>query len=102
MCKRFWEKLLKGKTNWKKLKVFHAERLVFAQRERHMHLLVTLAFAVMLFMALLIAIGFASYSKELMKFVEKMLKDKKILAKSWFYILIWIALCIWALIEIFV
>jgi len=59
-------------------------------------------FAVMLFTTFMIAIGFATYSREWMKSAEKMLKDRKLMAKSWFYIIIWAALVVWALIEIFI
>ncbi len=58
-------------------------------------------FAVLLFLALLAAVGISVYHKEVLKVGEKLLKDKKILAKSWFYILIWTALIVWALISIF-
>ena len=45
-------------------------------------------FAVMLFFALLAAVGVAVYSKELMEFAGKLTKDKKPVKKSWLYILL--------------
>tara|TARA_Y100000310_G_C20617708_1_gene781539 strand:+ start:902 stop:1285 length:384 start_codon:yes stop_codon:yes gene_type:complete len=54
-------------------------------------------FAVMGFLALIIAIGALAYSNELLAFAEKMLKDKAIIKKAWISILIWIALTIWVL-----
>ena len=54
-------------------------------------------FAVMLFVSLLAALGIAAYSKEVVGLAEKLMKDKKILKKSWFYLLIWIALVVWGL-----
>lgn len=58
-------------------------------------------FAVMLFMALLIASGVAAYSDGLIKMAEKMLKDKAIIKKAWLPIVIWLVLSIWVLIELF-
>jgi len=59
-------------------------------------------FAVMLFTIFMIALGFAAYAKEWVKSAEKMLRDRKFLAKSWFYIFIWIGFIVWALIKIFI
>lgn len=57
-------------------------------------------FAVMLFLSLLMTIGAAAYSKEMLKIVNNLLKNKKILKKAWFYILVWIVLIIWVILEI--
>jgi cell division protein FtsW (lipid II flippase) len=43
------------KTDWKALKEFHKTRIEFMQHERLIHLLVTLTFAILLFIALGIA-----------------------------------------------
>ena len=56
-------------------------------------------FASMLFFALLIAMGFVPYIKELISFNRKNMK--KIIKESRFYILIWLLLIIWVLWEIF-
>jgi|SaaInlV_200m_DNA_2_1039689.scaffolds.fasta_scaffold00689_7 hypothetical protein len=52
-------------------------------------------FAVLLFLTFLMASGIAIYKKEVIKLADKLMKDKKIIKKSWLYILIWIALIIW-------
>ena len=51
--------------------------------------------AVMLFLALLMAVGMSVYQKEILALADKMLKDKTIIKKSWLYIIIWIALVVW-------
>jgi len=58
-------------------------------------------FAVMLFVSFLAAVGVAIYSKEVMKIAEKLMKDKKLVQKSWLYITIWIVLVIWGFKELF-
>lgn len=58
-------------------------------------------FAVMLFMALLMAIGVASYAKEMTTMVNKLLKDRNVLKKGWLAITIWAVLIIWVLYAIF-
>lgn len=57
-------------------------------------------FAVMLFISLLAAVGVAVYSKEVVGIAVKLLKDRNILKKAWFYIIIWIVLLIWVLKEL--
>lgn len=57
-------------------------------------------FAAMLFMALIIAVGVASYAKEMTAMVNKLLKDRYVLKKGWLAILIWIVLMIWVLYEL--
>ena len=60
-------------------------------------------FAVMLFAMFLIAIGFAPFSKDMLKVVEnKMLKDKNIWKRNWLSIVIWIILIVWVLYALFV
>ncbi len=56
--------------------------------------------ATMLFLALLYGMTFAVYSKETIVWAQKMLNDRKFLAKGWLPILIWLALILWALKEI--
>jgi hypothetical protein len=51
--------------------------------------------ATMMFFALLVAAGIGPYKKELIKLADKILKDKAVLKKSLFYILVWLALIIW-------
>lgn len=58
-------------------------------------------FAVMLFVSLLAAVGVAIYSKEVVSVAQKLLKDRNIVKRSWLYIIIWIALLIWGLKELF-
>lgn len=57
-------------------------------------------FAVMLFIALLGAVGVSAYYKEVSGVISNMLKDRKILKKAWLSILIWILLIIWVLLVI--
>lgn len=57
--------------------------------------------AAVAFTALLMTVGFAVYSKDLQKMTDKAYKDKGILKKSWFYILIWILLLLWGAKELF-
>ena len=58
-------------------------------------------FGVLLFIALISAATMAVYIKEVLPFVQKMLKDRSFLRKAWLPILIWIILIIWALKELF-
>ncbi len=58
-------------------------------------------FAVMAFMAFFMMMGFAIYSKGMIKLAEGMLKNRNFLKKSWFYILLWLGLIAWVLVEIF-
>ncbi len=57
-------------------------------------------FAVMLFTSFIFAIGMSFYSKELVKLAGKVL-NKNLLARGWFYLLIWIALLVWAILVLF-
>lgn len=57
--------------------------------------------AVMGFTALMLGIGLASEVKPLIKKYESMAKQGNILKRYWFYTLIWVALMLWALAEIF-
>ena len=57
-------------------------------------------FAVMTFMTLLLLVGMAQYAKQIIKFYDKK-NLKKILADMWLYVVIWIALLIWGLKELF-
>ena len=57
-------------------------------------------FSVILFLCFLCMMGFSPYSKNLIKFVEEVFKDKKFLKKSWVFLLIWILLVVWALFEL--
>jgi len=58
-------------------------------------------FAVMLFFALIMALSFAAYSKEMLEWAEKMLEDKAIIKRAWLAILVWIVLVIWVLYSLF-
>jgi hypothetical protein len=59
-------------------------------------------FAVMLFMMLLMFGTMSMYHKELMPMVDKMLKSKDLLRRAWLPIVIWSALMIWVLVELFI
>ena len=48
-----------------------------------------------------IGIGISGFSKEIVGLSKKLLKDRSLLKRSWFYILIWVLLVVWALIELF-
>jgi len=56
--------------------------------------------AVATFVTLLVGFGFVGYSKEVLVLAEKILK-KGFSGWTWFYILIWLILLVWALYEIF-
>jgi len=58
-------------------------------------------FAVMLLIALLGAVSMAAYSKDVIAFATKMLKDRTAIKKAWLAILIWIILIIWVLYVLF-
>lgn len=59
-------------------------------------------FAVMLFFMFLMAIGFASYNKEIIKFAHDTLSGKHVLRKSWLSLLIWFSLLVWLLFTLLV
>jgi hypothetical protein len=59
-------------------------------------------FAVMLFLILISGMSFAVYSKEFLKFGKDILRDKAILKKAWFVILIWALLCLWVFYEVLI
>lgn len=59
-------------------------------------------FAVMLFLILISAMTLAVYSREMLDLGGKLLRDKSILKKAWFPILIWTLLGIWVLYSVFV
>ncbi|MBI2630365.1 hypothetical protein HYW76_04655 [Candidatus Pacearchaeota archaeon] len=56
--------------------------------------------AVMLFLALLSGMTMAVYSREILDFAGKLLKDRKFMKKAWLAIIIWLVLILWALKEI--
>ena len=58
-------------------------------------------FAVMLFVSLLAAVGVSFYSKDVLKIVNKFFKDRKMLKKSWLYVLLWIVLIVWGFLFLF-
>ncbi|HJO89770.1 MAG: hypothetical protein QGH85_02710 [Candidatus Pacebacteria bacterium] len=58
-------------------------------------------YAVTAFVALLIMTGFMAYPKKLATLMEQFGKDKHLIGKSWLQILIWLALSIWVLKELF-
>ena len=57
--------------------------------------------AVMLFTALIFAIGSSAYSKELINLADKLYKQKNIVKRSWLSFVIWIILLLWGLKELF-
>jgi len=57
--------------------------------------------AVTLFVALVAALSMATYIKDIVRVAEGMLKDKKFLKKAWLPILVWVALILWGLKELF-
>ncbi len=58
-------------------------------------------FAVFVFVASIVMIGFASYGQELTAMAEKIMKDKNMFRKSWLSVLIWLVLSAWVLFELF-
>ena len=59
-------------------------------------------FAVMLFTALLAAIGVSAYAEEITSLAQKLLRDKKFVKKAWLSIVIWILLILWGILTLFV
>ena len=57
-------------------------------------------FAVMFFLSSLIIVGVAGYSKEIISLGKKIL-SKGILKRMWLYIIIWLALSVWTIKELF-
>lgn len=57
--------------------------------------------ATMAFLSLLMVVGIAAYAKEVVPLVDKLYKDKTLVKRSWLYILVWIALLLWGLKELF-
>ena len=56
-------------------------------------------FAVMLFIVLIMVVGIARYANEMMDLVLK--KDpKNMLKEMWLYILIWVILLVWGIVEL--
>ncbi len=66
-----------------------------------MELSIVQIFATITLGALLTGMTFAIYSKESMSFAGKILKAKTLLNKAWLPVLIWLALAIWTLVELF-
>ena len=58
--------------------------------------------AVMLFLALVMGLSISAYSKDLMVFARKMLKDKAIVKKGWLAIIVWVIIILWGLKELFI
>ena len=51
--------------------------------------------ASMLFFALLMAVGFSIYQKEVLGIADKMFKSKDLVKKSWLYIILWLIVIGW-------
>ncbi len=66
-----------------------------------MELSVVTIMAVIVLGALLTGMSFALYNKDTMSWAGKILKGKTLLNKAWLPILIWLALSIWVLVELF-
>ncbi|RJQ21713.1 hypothetical protein C4580_02035 [Candidatus Woesearchaeota archaeon] len=58
-------------------------------------------FAVLFFLSMVMVVGACAYGRELVSFAERMLKEKDIVQRSWLAIVIWLALSLWALWQIF-
>lgn len=58
--------------------------------------------AVMLFSSILIGLGMIPFSKTLLTIRDDMLRSRSdILRKTWFTLLIWVAIALWTLYEVF-
>jgi hypothetical protein len=53
-------------------------------------------FAVMLFVMLFLVVGVGSYVKKIVKGIS----FKQILKEQWFYVLLWLALLVWVVVEL--
>ena len=58
-------------------------------------------FAVMFFFMMLMLVGFAAFSKDLMGLANKLLKEPNVLKRSWLATTIWVVLVIWVLWALF-
>ncbi|GBE19773.1 hypothetical protein BMS3Abin17_00501 [archaeon BMS3Abin17] len=61
---------------------------------------ITQIFAVMAFMAALMAVGFAPHVESLVNEYNKQIKKGSLFKDNWLYLLIWIALLLWGAKEI--
>ncbi len=53
------------------------------------------------FVVLLMGLQFSRYSKDVMEFAQKLARNKKeIWKKNWIYVIIWVILAVWGLVEI--
>jgi hypothetical protein len=59
-------------------------------------------FAVMLFLSLLMVIGIAAYSKDILQLASKLLENREVLKKAWLAIIVWVILIVWVLYTLFV
>ena len=59
-------------------------------------------FAVFFFMAALMLMSFAAYSKDTIAFATKLLSTKNLLQKAWLALLVWLVLLAWVLYVMFV
>lgn len=59
-------------------------------------------FAVMLFLSLLMVIGIAAYSKDILQLASKLLEDREVLKKAWLAIIVWVILIVLVLYTLFV
>ena len=58
-------------------------------------------FAVMFFFMMLMLVGVAAFSKDLMGLANKLLKEPNVLKRSWLATTIWVVLVIWVLWALF-
>ena len=57
--------------------------------------------AVTLFVALLFAVGLSGRLDDLMKIYDKQVKSGKLWAENWLYVVLWLILLVWGVIELF-
>lgn len=57
--------------------------------------------ATMFFTASLMVMGAISYSEEIRKMANSLLKNRNIIKKSWLAILVWLIILVWGLFELF-
>jgi len=96
-----WMKLAKGMWKNPMLGIIYFILLVIVFYFLIKEISVTQILAVAVFLALLMGLQLSRYSKDAMDFAQKFVKNKKDLwKKNWIYVLIWVVLIVWGLIEI--
>ena len=94
-AKKFWGK----KTGATKIITLILAVIVFYYLTLSMSIVQILA--VTLFVALLFAVGLAGRIDDLMKIYDKQIKSGNLWKENWLYVILWLILLVWGVIELF-